>query len=203
MLTTRRFFLLSGTFFFQAKIFGEQVRTPWQGEGPFYPENIPEDSDNDLLKNGDSKIDADGKILNISGILVDVFNKPLKEVLVEIWQTDSNGIYLHSSSFGAKSRDKKFQGFGKAITDKKGQFFFRTIIPSGYPGRTPHIHLRLLRNNSNILTTQLYFHGNPLNEKDFLFRSLNLNEKRLNSLKLAPKIKKNVIEYNTSVILIV
>ena len=141
--------------------------------------------------------------MNISGILVDVFNKPLKEVLVEIWQTDTDGIYLHSSSFGIKGRDKKFLGFGRSITDKKGKFFFRTIIPSGYPGRTPHIHLKLLRNDSNILTTQLYFHGNPLNEKDFLFKSLNVYEKKLNSLKLVPEVKKNVVEYNTTVILIV
>ena len=84
MLTKRRLFLLSGTFFLPDIIFGEQVRTPWQGEGPFYPENIPEDSDYNLLKNGDSSVEADGKILNLSGILVDVFYRPLKEVLVEI-----------------------------------------------------------------------------------------------------------------------
>ena len=66
MLTKRRLFLLSGTFFLPDIIFGEQVRTPWQGAGPFYPEIIPEDSDYNLLKNGESSVEADGKILNLS-----------------------------------------------------------------------------------------------------------------------------------------
>ena len=61
----------------------------------------------------------------------------------EIWQTDMNGVYLHTGSFGSKMRDNQFQGFGRSITDRNGYFSFRTIIPVEYPGRTPHIHLKL------------------------------------------------------------
>jgi len=204
MLTTRRLlFSICGIFFFSSFIFGKKIRTPWQGEGPFYPDKIPKDTDYNLLKNGESNIEAGGKILNLRGILVDIYNRPLKGVVVEIWQTDMNGVYLHSQSFGIKERDKKFQGFGRSITNKNGHFYFRTIIPASYSGRAPHIHLKLLSDKSNILTTQLYIHSHPLNEKDFLFRSMDKYEQEINSMKISHVKKRNTNEYNTSVTLIV
>ena len=93
---------------------GELIRTPWQGEGPFYPDRIPEDTDNDLVKNGHSTIEAGGKILNLKGSLVNRDSKPIKGMVAEIWQTDMNGVYLHTGSFGSKMRDDQFQGFGRS-----------------------------------------------------------------------------------------
>ena len=144
MLTSRRsFFAMCGTIVLPGVSLGEIIRTPWQGEGPFYPDIIPEDTDNDLVKNGHSTIEAGGKILNLMGILVNRDSKPIKGMTAEIWQTDMNGVYLHTGSFRSKMRDDQFQGFGRSITDRNGHFFFRTIIPVEYPGRTPHIHLKL------------------------------------------------------------
>ena len=97
------------------------------------------------MKNGESTVKSGGNILNLMGILLDMDNNPLEGVVAEIWQTDMNGVYLLSQSFGIKDRDKNFQGFGRSITDKGVNFYFRTIIPSNYPGRTPHIHLKLFR----------------------------------------------------------
>ena len=201
MLTSRRtFFSVCGAIILPDISLGELIMTPRQGEGPFYPDIIPEDNDNDLVKNGTTTIEAGGKILNLMGSLVNRHSKPIKGMTIEIWQTDMNGIYLHTGSFGRKMRDNQFQGFGRSITDRDGKFYFRTIIPVEYPGRTPHIHLKLWNEGKNVLTTQLYIQGHPLNKEDFLFKRLNMAEQKINSMKL---IKNNSTEYETSAILVV
>jgi protocatechuate 3,4-dioxygenase beta subunit len=199
MITSRRsFFAMFGLIILPSFSLGEIIRTPMQAEGPFYPDSLPEDTDNDLVKNGYSTIEAGGKILNLMGSLINSDSKPIKGMTVEIWQTDMNGVYLHMGSFGSKMRDDQFQGFGRSITDKNGHFSFRTIIPVEYPGRTPHIHLKLLNESENVLTTQLYIQGHPLNKKDFLFKQMTKAEQNINSMKL---IKNNSTEYETSTIL--
>ena len=201
MITSRRsFFAMFGLIILPSFSLGEIIRTPMQAEGPFYPDSLPEDTDNDLVKNGYSTIEAGGKILNLMGSLVNRDSKPIKGMTAEIWQTDMNGVYLHTGSFGNKIRDAQFQGFGRSITDQNGHFYFRTIIPAEYPGRTPHIHLKLLNESENVLTTQLYIQGHPLNKKDFLFKQMTKAEQNINSMKL---IKNNSTEYETSTILVV
>ena len=63
--------------------------------------------------------------------------------LVEIWQCDANGVYLHTGSGNADKRDRNFQGFGRFLTGSTGEYYFRTIKPVPYPGRTPHIHFKV------------------------------------------------------------
>jgi protocatechuate 3,4-dioxygenase, beta subunit len=58
------------------------------------------------------------------------------------------------------------------MTGPTGEFYFRTIKPVPYPGRTPHIHLIVKLGERRMLTTQLYIKGFPQNERDFLYRSL-------------------------------
>src|SRR6267143_3716276 len=81
----------------------ELIRTPRQTEGPFYPDKLPLDTDNDLLIINDSITPAVGEITHLSGRLLDSRGEPLRNVLVEIWQVDNNGAYLHS---GTSNRDK-------------------------------------------------------------------------------------------------
>ena len=204
MLFDRRtLFTLCGVLIFPSISYGSLIRTPWQGEGPFYPDIIPEDTDNNLVKNGDYSGEAGGKILNLNGILVDLDSQPINEASIEIWQTDKNGVYLHSGSFSRDIMDKKFQGFGRTKTDRNGRFFFRTIVPAQYPGRTPHIHMKFWRKGKNILTTQLYIHDHPHNKIDFLFQSMSLVEQRINSMKLIPATDKNTAEFQTFVKIVV
>ena len=204
MLTSRRsFFAMCGIIVLPGVSLGEIIRTPWQGEGPFYPDRIPEDTDNDLVKNGHSTIEAGGKILNLMGSLVNRDSKPIKGMTAEIWQTDINDVYLHTGSFGRKMRDDQFQGFGRSITDRNGHFSFRTIIPIEYPGRTPHIHLKLWNEREYVLTTQLYIQGHSLNKEDFLFKRMTIAEQKINSMKLLPTQTNDSTEYMTSVRLIV
>src|SRR5438477_8432274 len=73
----------------------ELVRTPPQTEGPFYPDKLPLDTDNDLLIVNDSITPAVGKITHLSGKILDMGGRPIKNALVEIWQVDNNGAYLH------------------------------------------------------------------------------------------------------------
>ena len=204
MLVYRRtLFTLCGALIFPGISYGSLIRTPWQGEGPFYPDRIPEDTDNDLVKNGDTLVEAGGKILILNGILVNLDSQPVKGVSIEIWQTDKNGIYLHSGSFARDIIDKKFQGFGRTKTDRNGRFFFRTIVPTQYPGRTPHIHMKLWNEGKNVLTTQLYIHDHPQNKIDFLYQRMSLAEQRINSMKLIPATDKNTSEFQTFVKIVV
>ena len=204
MLLHRRTLLtLGGSLFLPIISFGNLNRTPWQSEGPFYPDRIPEDTDNDLVKKGYDSVDAGGKILILKGMLVNTNSQPVKGVSIEIWQTDKNGVYLHSGSFAKDKMDKQFQGFGRTKTDRNGQFFFRTIVPTEYPGRTPHIHMKLWREEKNILTTQLYIKDHPRNNKDFLFQRMSLAEQRLNSMRLIPAKDRKMAELQTFVKIVV
>ena len=204
MLTDRRtFFTLFGALILPGISSGSLTRTPWQGEGPFYPDQIPEDTDNDLVKNGENSVEAGGKILILKGILVNLDSQPVNGVSIEIWQTDNNGVYLHSGSFARDLMDKQFQGFGQTKTDRNGQFLFRTLVPTEYPGRTPHIHMKIWSEGQNVLTTQLYIHNHPQNEKDFLFQRLSPTEQRINSMKIIPSTDKKKVELLTFVKIVV
>ena len=203
LLFRRTLFTLCGALIFPGISCGSLIRTPWQGEGPFYPDKIPEDTDNDLVKNGDNLVEAGGKILILNGILLNLDSQPVKGVSIEIWQTDKNGVYLHSGSFARRIMDKKFQGFGRTKTDRNGRFFFRTIVPTQYPGRTPHIHMKLWNEGKNVLTTQLYIHDHPQNKKDFLFQRMSLAEQRINSMKLIPATDINKAEFQAFIKIVV
>ena len=203
LVDRRKFFTFCGSLIIPSTSFGSLIRTPWQGEGPFYPDTIPKDTDNDLVKNGDNSFEAGGKILILNGILVNTDSHPVNHTSIEIWQTDKNGVYLHSGSFAKDKMDKQFQGFGRTKTDLNGRFFFRTIIPTEYPGRTPHIHMKLWRGGKNVLTTQVYIRDHPGNKKDFLFQRMSLAEQRINSMKLVPETGNNPAEFQTFVRVVV
>ena len=150
----------------------ELFRTPPQTEGPFYPDQLPLDTDNDLLVVNDSITPAVGAVAWVSGRLLDARGEPIRNALVEIWQCDNGGAYLHTRSGNGEKRDAQFQGFGRFLTGSTGEYVFRTIKPVPYPGRAPHIHFKVKHAGKELLTTQLYIKGHPGNEKDGIYRSL-------------------------------
>ncbi len=152
--------------------FAGLLQTPKQTEGPFYPDHLPLDTDNDLLVVNDSLTAALGEVAYISGRVLDARGEPVREALVEIWQCDQNGVYLHSGSDNSGHRDRNFQGFGRFLTGKSGEYLFRTIKPVPYPGRTPHIHYKVKRRGQELLVTQCYIKGHPGNGKDGIWKSL-------------------------------
>ncbi len=150
------------------------TRTPSAGEGPFYPTATMRrtDIDNDLVKIAGAVREAGGEIVHLKGQITDGNGKPLPELRVEIWQCDVDGNYMHPRDDRSKNFDPAFQGFGHDITDSDGRFVFRTIKPTVYPGRTPHIHVKVLENGKDRLTTQFYIKDHPGNAQDSLFRRL-------------------------------
>jgi protocatechuate 3,4-dioxygenase beta subunit len=150
----------------------ELDKTPRTTEGPFYPDKLPLDTDNDLLVITDNIDSAVGTISHVSGRVLGVDGAPLRNCLVEIWQCDNNGAYLHSGSSNAEKRDSHFQGYGRFLTDSEGRYYFRTIKPVAYPGRTPHIHFAVSRDRERLLTTQLFVKDDPGNATDGIYQSL-------------------------------
>ena len=145
--------------------------TPAQTEGPFYPDRLPLDRDNDLTMVAGRQAPAAGKITDLTGRILDVNGKPLHGVVIEIWQVDANGHYIHTADAGA-GNDANFQGYGRFETGHDGAYRFRTIEPVPYPGRTPHIHVKLRKGGRELLTTQMYVQGHALNERDGMLRSI-------------------------------
>src|ERR1051326_3786350 len=151
----------------------ELARTPRLTEGPFYPDKLPLDTDNDLIVVNDGTTSALGEITWVSGRVLDSRGDPIRNALVEIWQCDNNGVYLHSGDQARSAkRDKNFQGFGRFLTGSTGEYVFRTIKPVPYPGRTPHIHYKVKRSGKELLTTQLFIKGHSGNERDGIWRGL-------------------------------
>jgi protocatechuate 3,4-dioxygenase beta subunit len=143
----------------------ELVRTPWQTEGPFYPDHLPLDTDNDLLIINDRITPAVGKITHLRGRILDARGNPVKGATIEIWQVDNGGSYIHSRD-NHQRQDKNFQGYGRFETGSTGEYRFRTVKPVSYPGRTPHIHVKIRQGDRELLTTQCYVQGEPQNERD-------------------------------------
>ena len=154
----------------------ELALTPAQTEGPFFPDRLPLDTDNDLLAIGDDAGPADGVPTWFSGRVLDASGNSLRGVLVEIWQCDAHGAYLHSQSGNAVRRDGRFQGYGRFLTGLAGTWGFRTIRPVPYPGRAPHIHVKVSRGERALVTSQCYVKGDPGNERDGIFRGLSAPE---------------------------
>ena len=158
--------LLTGT---RAQTPAPRLATPSQTEGPFYPLVLPKDADFDLLRHGNLNY-THGKPCWLTGSVTDLQGEPLAGAVVEIWQCDHNGHYDHPQDGG--QIDKAFQGFGRIKANNLGQYRFRTIRPMAYAGRTPHIHVKVKLGPRELLTTQLYVAGEPLNQRDFLWRGL-------------------------------
>lgn len=174
--SNRRLFLrhltLGAAFFTVPGLFAEELfRTPAQTEGPFYPDKLPLDTDNDLLIVNDGITPGIGEVSHLSGRILDAKGQPIRNALVEIWQCDGQGVYLHTRDTHA-ARDKHFQGFGRFMTASTGEYYFRTIKPVPYPGRTPHIHFKVKIKGKEELVTQCYIKGHAGNEKDGIYKSI-------------------------------
>ena len=163
--------------------------TPTQTLGPFYPRNAgerPRETDADLLSVDGDRVLTRGVPLYLTGRVVDRRGAALANAAVEIWQCDANAVYHHPDGGAASLRDPNFQGYGVAKTDAAGAFHFRTIRPVAYPGRTPHIHVRVQSADGRVLATQLYLPDDPGNRTDFLFARLSADEQAALTLRLGP-----------------
>lgn len=177
---------MSAAFFSVRGLFAEEMsKTPGMTEGPFYPDRLPLDTDNDLIIVGDELTPALGTVYHLSGRVFSTSGEPVRSALVEIWQVDNNGMYIHTGSAG-QQRDANFQGYGRFLTGGDGRYYFRTIRPVPYPGRTPHIHVAVSIKGKRQLTTQLMFDGDPNNGRDGLLNRLSDAERKFVLTKPVP-----------------
>lgn len=161
--------------------------TPPAAEGPFYPTPTMRraDVDNDLVKILGSVEEAGGEVIILKGRVLDRAGAPLADRRIEIWQCDMNGKYLHSGDRQAIEFDPAFQGFGHDITGPDGSYEFRTIKPVTYPGRTPHIHVKIIEGEQEVLTSQFYIAGHPANSRDRIFNRLSDSDAQAVSMSFA------------------
>ena len=166
----------------------ELLKTPRMTAGPFYPDKLPLDKDNDLIIVNDSITLAVGQVLHLSGQVMDTKGRMVKDALVEIWQVDANGRYLHSRDYREDENDKNFQGYGLFQTDSNGAYRFRTIRPveygSGFGRRTPHIHFAITSRQHKPLISQIFF-ADEDNSDDGLWSRLSDSQRQ--ALSVFPK----------------
>ena len=167
--------ILSGSL---APVFAQSaVMTPTseQAMGPFYPVIKPADQDADLTTIQGKPGRAQGQAMRLSGRVMTMKGQPVPGAQVEIWQANTFGRYTHPNDTNAAPLDPNFTGYGISITDTEGFYRFKTIKPAPYPASTgwtrpPHIHFQVT-DRALRLVTQMYFPGEPLNEKDRLFKT--------------------------------
>jgi protocatechuate 3,4-dioxygenase, beta subunit len=200
----RRMFLggLAASLYFTPGLFADMLKTPSLTEGPFYPDKMPLDTDNDLIKLGDSLTPAVGEITHLTGRVLDISGSPVKDAVVEIWQCDAKGVYLHTADSGKKQSqmDKNFQGFGRFAANSKGEYRFRTIKPVPYPGRpAPHIHVKVKQGDKTLLTTQFVIAGHEGNKRDGVFlNAKDLIDRELISVEFKPMKTETLTEYSAN-----
>ena len=152
--------------------------TPSNALGPFYPSSKPADSDADLTQVTGRTGRAQGTTLYVTGRVLDTSGKPVSGAVLELWQANAFGRYLHPRDSDASGAlDPDFQGYGTLRAGSDGQFRIKTIKPPPYSGRTPHIHF-IVAGGRTRLTTQMFFEGEALNDRDGLYRYLSADDRR-------------------------
>lgn len=127
--------------------------TPSLTEGPFYKPSSPKRTS--LLEP-----DIKGTKIIVTGLVLSTNCKPIAGALVDFWHADDSGAY---DNVGYKLRGHQF-------TDREGRYYLETIVPGLYPGRTRHFHVKVQAPSKPVLTTQLFFPGERLNNTDFIFK---------------------------------
>lgn len=165
-------------------------------DGPFYPparwraQWSDWDADLTRVTQASEVHVARGEHLGLSLAVVDANGRLVDGAEVEIWQCDTLQHYRHpdvprDAPDRAVRFDPGFQGFGAARSDARGDVAFRTIRPVAYPGRTPHIHLKVRHVAFGEWTSQLFVAGDPGNARDFLWRNLPVDDRAPLEMQLA------------------
>jgi protocatechuate 3,4-dioxygenase, beta subunit len=134
----------------------------------------------DLSKSAPGGPRAVGQLLKVSGRVTDEDGSPVSGVVMEIWQANSAGKYIHEMDDHIAPIDPNFTGQGRLVTDEDGRYEVFTVKPGAYPvayhgrwWRPPHIHFSILGTSwMNRFITQIFFPGEPLNEQDLLLNGV-------------------------------
>lgn len=156
------------------------VPTSSQDLGPFYPLVRPADHDADLTRLKGRRGVAAGQPIQVIGRVVDAKGNPVRGAMIDLWQCNAVGRYDHpGDSANPAALDPNFQGFARLVSDRNGDFKFRSIKPVAYNTpigqRTPHIHFDI-SGGAQRLITQMYFPGESTNDADFLLKNAGSKE---------------------------
>src|SRR5438128_4739360 len=174
-----------------SSVFGQALnRTPGEILGPFYPVLRSVEKTADLTARPGKPGRAAGQVIYAMGRVVNVQGQPVKGARVELWQATTHGRYTHPSATNPSPLDPNFEGFAVQDTDAEGRYRFKTIKPGAYPAtvdwmRPPHLHFEVT-GKINRTITQMYFPGEPLNDKDLLLQNIRANKKSLIAKVLPP-----------------
>jgi protocatechuate 3,4-dioxygenase, beta subunit len=144
---------------------------------PVPPSPLMRPGENDLTRLSPGRPQADGEPIAITGRILDEDLRPVRRTLVEVWNANTHGRYSHIIDAGRSDAplDPNFYGFGRLVTDDEGRYHVRTIKPGAYIARPdigwwrpPHVHFSIVGSGVR-LVTQMYFPGEALNEKDFIY----------------------------------
>jgi protocatechuate 3,4-dioxygenase beta subunit len=162
-------------------------------DGPFYPARAWRerwadwDADLTRVERSGQVLVARGEHLGLEAAVADTKGRLIDGAEVEIWQCDALAVYRHPRESSEPGRfDPGFQGFGAVRSDSQGAVRFRTIKPVPYPGRTPHIHVKLRHASFGELTSQLFIAGNPGNDRDFLWQRVDEADRPTLAMTLQP-----------------
>jgi len=144
--------------------------------GPFFPLDVPADSDADLTWLKGHSTRASGQVIELTGRVLDQRGNPIAGARLDLWQANAAGRYAHPSDIAKAPLDPHFQGFASIVSDAKGDWRIVTIKPGGYDSpigqRPPHIHFDI-RGKTHRNVAQLYFPEEAAgNAKDMLYKAL-------------------------------
>ncbi len=144
--------------------------------GPFYPLTRPADDDFDMTMIKGNHARALGRVIEVTGRVLDRKGNPVRGAELELWQCNAAGRYAHPGDIATAPLDPNFQGFARLTTGPSGEWRVITIKPSGYDSpigrRTPHLHFDV-RGTQHRLITQMYFsEDHATNNKDALYNQL-------------------------------
>lgn len=182
-------------------------------DGPFYPpsrwrENGPlkGDWDADLtrVERAGRVQTARGEHLGLQLRLADSKDRVVDNALIEIWQCDVQAQYRHPSvELGDGAYDPGFQGYGAASSGADGAVLMRTIRPVPYPGRTPHIHVKIRHASLGEVTSQLFVAGDAGNSRDSLWRALPEAQRSSQDLRLQASSGANGLRWTAEHVLVI
>jgi protocatechuate 3,4-dioxygenase beta subunit len=157
-----------------------RVETLSELTGPVYGAGDVTELDADLTRNARVNGEPVGERIIVTGRVLDENNRPVPNALIEVWQANSTGRYLHKNDQHDAPLDPNFTGAGRCLTNDQGEYRFVTIRPGAYPWRNhynawrpAHIHFSVFGTNFlSRLVTQMYFPGDPLQPLDPIFNSI-------------------------------
>ena len=190
-------------------LFGQQCeKTPGQLEGPFYmntwDRTKPVPHQNDLTWAVSPDQPADGDAILLVGQITDKDCRPMGNAMVEIWQACATGRYAHRADPNPATLDPNFRYFGEFLTDENGMYSFKTIKPGAYPVgnefvRPPHVHFKITAGLRGMLTTQMYFAGDPEHSQDPLLNSVSKAEQKNLIVEPTSRNGTNLYTFNATV----